>query len=212
MKNLLILSLMLSSTAFAGAPSEPTKPVKEGPVANGGYADSWSNADADSHSFSNATSQAAGGSVGDINASATSEGSSADNSLTLNYERSAPGLGQGSLYIPQCGVAGNAGGSNSNGAGFLGVAWTPKDCKRLLAAAAFQSLGMYDAACEQLMTVSVVRDYYAAKPASERPNCKEKRAPVPPAPIPAVVVNPPACPVVDQGEREKRILERCVGK
>ncbi len=94
-------------------------------------------------------------------------------SLTTNYERQAPSVAQGGLYIGECGAGGNAGGSNTNGAGFLGITWTPKDCKLLLAARAYQSLGMVDSACEMLNAISVVKKRWAEL-GIDPPKCQVK--------------------------------------
>jgi hypothetical protein len=100
---------------------------------------------------------------GDAKSAATqSQEASADNtgntqSTNVTYPRQAPSIGQGSLAIAGCGAGGNAGGSNTRGAAFLGIAFTPRDCKLLLAAAAYQAIGMADAACEMVNGITAVK-------------------------------------------------------
>jgi hypothetical protein len=113
-----------------------------------------------------ATAGAQAGAASDASATATntanqsvSADTSASNELAFNtnIERSAPSIGQGGLLIGDCGAGANAGGSNTGGAGFLGIVWTPKDCKLLLAAQAFHALGMHDEACRMVTGLSVVK-------------------------------------------------------
>lgn len=186
MKTIILAVLFLPLAALAtGHHAPPPKPDPK-PVAV--VATSHSVSDADATAISGSKSSAEGGAA-DASASqsqtaiggAANQSQSADNAgnsqaITLNskYERNAPSVGQGSLYIPQCGAAGNAGGSNTHGSAFLGFAWTPDDCKLLLAAAAYQSLAMYDSACEMLNAVSVVKKRWVeldAKP----PSCAVKQ-------------------------------------
>jgi hypothetical protein len=194
---LAILLALIPSLALAGKPKYDKPPLPQP------FSHSESNAEASSDSTSRATSEslatggdagayasggaggnltAAGGNATGGNSTSTSgdSTSTADNALTLNttVERSAPSIAQGSLYIGDCGGAANGGGSNSNGAGFLGFAWTPKDCKILLAAAAFRAIGMADASCDMINALSVVKDRYkelGIKP----PPCVSKPDPVP---------------------------------
>ena len=156
----------------------------------------------------------AGGAGGDAAASATggaatstqqqtatgiggSATASQGNQQTLAYteRRQAPSVGQGGISVPACGAGGNAGGSNTGGAAFLGLAFTPRDCKLLLAASAYQALGMYDAACEMVNGVSVVRARWRELGVSA-PSCEVK----PPEPVavaaPSVVVNATITPDV----------------
>lgn len=76
------------------------------------------------------------------------------NNTNVNYEyrqvRQAPSIGQGSFAISGCGVAGNIGGSNTSGAAFLGLGWTPAQCYDFMLAQAYQAVGETKAACEVL--------------------------------------------------------------
>lgn len=163
---ILAFGCLFSTAAYAMHPKpEPLKPAQ--PVAT---ADSVAIAGAKSVSAANATAgaNATGGAAnaqgGASNAIAAGgdggqAASSADNAINFNtkVERSAPSLGQGGLMVSDCGAGGNAGGSNRTGAGFLGFVWTPEDCKLLMAAQAFQALGMVDTACDMLNGISVVK-------------------------------------------------------
>lgn len=159
MKTLIALLALVPSLAFAT--KQTTPPVQEAPptaVANGGYA----NSDANSHSnaAASSTSNSSAYSVSENSASATSGGNVT--SFTSIDTRQAPSIAQGALYIGECGASGNAGGSRSSGSAFLGFAYTPKDCKLLLAAKAYQALGMVDSACEMLNQVSAVKAAWKA--------------------------------------------------
>ena len=90
-----------------------------------------------------------------------------------------------------CGAGGNAGGANSHGAAFLGIAFTPADCKLLLAAAAYQSLGMWDSACEMINGISTVKARWKALGVAA-PSCAVK----PPAPDVPRETTPAAAPPV----------------
>lgn len=143
----------------------------------------------------------------------SAEATGGDSSLVNNYPRQAPSLGQGSISIAGCGASGNAGGSNTHGAAFLGLAWTPADCKLLLAAAAYQALGMYDAACEMVNGVSTVKKQWKALGKSP-PLCAVKPADKPADP--PVVVNvtqttptPAACATTESVEKA---FQQCVSK
>lgn len=162
--------------------------------------------------------------VGNTIAEAGDSEASANNALTLNQNynarRQAPSVAQGSLMIGSCGAGGNAGGSNSGGAAFFGITWTPRDCKLLLAAAAYQSLGMNDASCEMINGISVVRKQWK-KLGIEPPKC-EVKLPEPVAAVPApptnVNVNVPAQDMSayvkkdELAEHEKRIISALTAK
>jgi hypothetical protein len=191
---LAILLALIPAIAIAGKPKDPPKPAPV-PVSTAvahSDAASESHATSASGAWSGSTSSAlggdataAGGNATGGNSTSTSgdSTSTADNALTLNttVERSAPSIAQGSLYIGDCGGAANGGGSNSNGAGFLGFAWTPKDCKILLAAAAFRAIGMADASCEMINALSVVKERFKELKQAPPP-CVTKPDPVPAAP------------------------------
>lgn len=150
---------------------------------------------------------------------ATANNAGNTQSTEFNYPRQAPSTAQGSLMIGACGAGGNAGGSNTHGSAFLGIAWTPADCKLLLAAAAYQALGMYDSACEMVNGIAAVKARWKTLGVSP-PSCQVK-PPVAVPPAPPVVVTVPAPATVDTSqfvtraelvEREKRQYERSVSK
>lgn len=93
--------------------------------------------------------------------------------VELNYEevRQAPSIGQGSFAIQGCGVAGNAGGSNSTGAVFLGLGWTPAQCYDFMLAQAYQSVGERKTACEVLNNTKAGKR--AKKNGVIMPNCDQ---------------------------------------
>lgn len=189
-----------------------------------------SNAESTSIAAAGASARATSGdstsnaTVGNTTAEAGDSAASANNELTLNQNynarRQAPSVAQGSLMIGSCGAGGNAGGSNSGGAAFFGITWTPRDCKLLLAAAAYQSLGMNDASCEMINGISVVRKQWK-KLGVEPPKC-EVKLPEPVAAAPAsptnVNVNVPAQDMSayvkkdELAEHEKRIISALTAK
>ncbi len=175
---LLIPSLALATGKPTTPPAETTQPVAVAGAAAGAVASSESS----SHSSAGSWSEGGNATGGESTSDASSN--SGGNSLSTSYTapRQAPSVGQGSLYIPSCGVAGNAGGSRDSGSAFLGFAFTPKDCKLLLVAASYQALGMVDAACEAINATSVARQLWKGSP----PPCAVKVPPVvatPPAPV-----------------------------
>lgn len=104
------------------------------------------------------TNTANGGDGGDASASAVVAEGAVDNDVdvtvnagtTYQQVRQAPSIAQGSFAISGCSVGGNAGGSNKNGAAFLGFGWTPKECYAFMLAQAYQSIGQYKAVCDIL--------------------------------------------------------------
>lgn len=122
--------------------------------------------------------------------SAGASASNGGNTLTVNETqvRNAPALGQGSFAIQGCGVAGNVGGSNTNGSGFFGFGFTPEQCYDFMLAQSYQALGAYAAACEVLNNSRAGRR--AAKRGVTLPVC------TPPTPPAAVVTPTPAPPAL----------------
>ena len=107
----------------------------------------------------------AGGDGGDASATAVVAEGAVDNDVNVNVNagttyhqvRQAPSIAQGSFAITGCSVGGNAGGSNKNGAAFLGFGWTPKECYAFMLAQAYQSIGQYKAVCDILRNTKVGR-------------------------------------------------------
>lgn len=129
-----------------------------------------------------------------------------ETTVTNINPRQAPAVGQGSFAIQGCGVGGNAGGSNTNGAAFLGITFTPAQCYDFMLAQAYQAAGAYRAACEVLNTSKAGRR--AKKRGVELPVCYAP-APPPVAPPTVVVEKPvecPACPDCDKA------FKQCVAK
>lgn len=147
------------------------------------------------------------------------QANNAGNSLEVNthVQRSAPGVGQGGLFVGDCGAGANGGGSNTNGAAFLGFAWTPGDCKLLKAAAAYQALGMYDAACEMVNGISAVKARWKTLKMTP-PDCAIRQAQFYDNNAPAREAPPAAVDLSEYvkrdelAEREKRIVERTTRK
>jgi hypothetical protein len=127
----------------------------------------------------------------------------------------AASQGQGSFAIQGCGVAGNGGMSNTNGAGFLGFGFTPEQCYDFQLAQAYAALGAYAAACEVLNLSRAGQR--AAKRGVALPTCS---APVPPVDLSPVqpvnvYVQQPAAPPVQReqcDDRVDRAFKQCVSK
>lgn len=143
-------------------------------------------------------------------ASSGPSSSTADNalSLTQNYthERSAPSVAQGALYAGQCVAAGNAGGSNTGGSAFLGLAFTPYECHLARQAAAYEAAGDSVTACEiRRRSPSMLR--LKKQTGFEPPPCYPK---VPVAPALAVQPDPVDTSQFvtkdDLAERDRRII------
>jgi hypothetical protein len=194
-----LLALILTQTAIAGHPPKLTNPPKP----------------EQTQSQQQQQGQNQGQEQGQQQ---VAEATNAGNTQSITYPRQAPSVAQGSLMVGGCGAGGNAGGSDSGGSAFLGFAVVTRDCKLLLAAAAYQSLGMYDAACEMVNGISSVKRRWKDLGAVP-PSCEVKPPPPPETP-PAVVVN------VREGlgrddlnaegkrleERQDRQVERGLGK
>lgn len=82
-------------------------------------------------------------------------------SITIQGARQIASLSQGSWAAPECGSGGNAGGSGTGGAGFLGAYWTPADCKLMMIAYTWAHIGMYGEACKTLTATKTLRGAYA---------------------------------------------------
>lgn len=144
----LLISLLVSSTALAGHPKKPPPAVK--------VAVEQSQA-VEVHQVQDQTQNQT--------ASAVNDG----NSVNVVEQSSAPSVSQGSFAIAGCALAGNAGGSKLSGSAFLGFAFTPKECYKYLTAQAYQAVGQYEAACQILNTTRTAKD--AAKEGVKLPDC-----------------------------------------
>ena len=124
------------------------------------------------HGGEGGSATAYGGEGGDATALAAAQGgqggeggsaqaSSGGNTMTVQTtyrtRRQAPPIAQGGLAIAHCGAGANAGGSGTGGAGFLGVAWTPRECHKYITASNYAALGMYSMACAILNTTRATR-------------------------------------------------------
>lgn len=76
---------------------------------------------------------------------------------TYQQVRQAPSIAQGSFAIQGCGAAGNVGGTNSHGAAFLGLGFTPAECYAFLLAQAYQAVGETQTACEVLNSTKAAK-------------------------------------------------------
>lgn len=198
----LIAAVLICGHAFAHKipPKEP--PATDPPVVTAPTASASAG--------SSATAIATANPVANSDANAASD---AHNDLTIssNVERSAPSLAQGGLFIGDCGAGGNAGGSNTHGAGFLGLVWTPGDCKLLLAAQAFHAIGMSDEACRMVTGISAVQKRYRELH-MDAPDCALKKAVTVAAIAP---IKPDLSNYVTRDElkaRDLRLLEKTTGK
>lgn len=139
-------------------------------------------------------------------ASASASANNAGNSQITNFSspRQAPSIGQGSFAIQGCGVAGNAGGSQSSGAAFLGFAFTPQQCYDFMLAQAYASVGAERAACEVLNKSKAGRR--AEKRGVVLPICSTPILP-PASPPVSINVQPANCT-----EQTDRAFKQCVKK
>lgn len=188
-RTLTLVAALLAAPAFAVNEPEPTKKPSQPPKIMQGQTQAVSQAQLQAQDQAQDQAQAQGQaqqaeaqalSYSESAASSGSSSSSGGNSQSLSMDnpRQAPAISQGSFAIQGCGVAGNLGGSNTSGAGFLGFGFTPEQCYDFMLAQAFQSLGAYEAACK------VLNASRAGKRAAERgvtlPKCTPPAA-LPPA-------------------------------
>jgi outer membrane murein-binding lipoprotein Lpp len=113
-----------------------------------------------------------------------------EQAVQFSYPRQAPAVAQGSLALAGCGAGGNAGGSNTHGAAFLGLAWVTRECHGWTLAQTYAALGYIKAACEVANSQKAARR--AQKRGATLPDCDtlpvQPVAPAPAEPSPAVVV------------------------
>lgn len=171
MKTLAIFLPLLASSVFANDSPPPQTPETKPPIASQEQVQEQEQIQIQGQEQTLNSNQNAFNSA---NSNATSS-----NNQSISYEYRTPGsLAQGSLMIGDCGAGVNGGGSNTNGAGFLGITWTPEDCKLILAAKVFIALGMYDSACEMTMGISAVqarwKDIKKLNPNFVKPSCEIK--------------------------------------
>ncbi len=107
---------------------------------------------------------------------AVSQSASQANSQSVNFDGSdrSVALGQGSIYIPDCGAGGNAGGGDNGSVGFLGWTYVPAWCQDFQYAAWLLSVGDYEAACEVMAKSKVGKR--AAKKGIRAPVCSGRTA------------------------------------
>lgn len=115
----------------------------------------------------------------DANAKATA--SSGGNSLSVTEARQAPAIAQGGLYLTGCGFSGNAGGSQSSGAAFLGLQFITPGCHDLIQIQNEASFGNVKTACElNRLTEAGKRNMKRLREAGlEAQPCADPVAPVP---------------------------------
>lgn len=109
--------------------------------------------------------------------SSSAQGGTASVDYSYREVRQAPAVGQGSFAIQGCAVAGNVGGSNTNGAAFLGLGWTPDECYTFMLAQAYQSVGEQSAACQILNSTKAAQR--ARKQGVTLPSCEPSSTPAP---------------------------------
>jgi hypothetical protein len=126
------------------------------PFSNANYAENSSSVgDVTTTNTNNNT--VSGGAGGEASANAVVESGAvqvSEGAFQSNYTykevQQAPAIGQGSFAIQGCAFAGNAGGSWTGGAAFLGFGWTTEQCYDFLLAQAYQSIGEKKAVCDIL--------------------------------------------------------------
>lgn len=155
---------------------------------------------AEAQALSNSESAAQAG------ATATSSSGGNTQSTHIVTRESAAALAQGSLFVGDCGFAGNAGGSGRGGAGFLGLAWQTPQCNDFKLAGYYFTIGDYATGC------AIIAETPAGKRQAKRgialPQCANP-PPVVPVPPTVVIEKPadcPACPDCDKA------FKQCVAK
>ena len=201
MKYLTLLALLASIGAYAGDyHNPPPKAVSQHQEAE---ASAKANASATGGSGGSATANG-----GTSSSDATGGNAQSGSTLVNTYPQQVPALGQGSFAIQGCGVAGNLGGANSHGAGFLGFGFTPSECYRFMLAQAYQAVGQTVTACEVLAHTDTAKA--AVKDGLALPDCKPAPVNTPPAPVAVVPVD--AVTHQELREVETRITDKAVKK
>lgn len=228
MKTMLVLILMMAVPAYATnkPPEKPVTPTNTSQSVSSATAKANAAAKASSNSAAkssatggSAKSTATGGAGGNAstgpqsqdqsqNASADNAGNTQTLHQTYEQVRQAPSVGQGSIIPPACGAGGNAGGSNSTGAAFLGFSWVTADCHRYITAQNYLALGMPEFACEILNTTKTSKRV-VSELGIELPACGKAKEKQPDA-VPTVVVVPTVDPGVDA--KIERAFKQTVSK
>jgi hypothetical protein len=198
---LLLAAVVLATTAYAGGKTDP-KPTTPTTPATGAEASASADAAAIAAlraEISQLQAQIQGQQQGQAqgqhqtaqggDAAANNEG--VEQAVEFSYPRQAPSVAQGSIAIAGCGAGGNAGGSNTGGAAFLGFSWVTPECHGWTLAQTYAAIGDVKAACEVANSQKAARR--AAKRGATLPDCNNLPVPVAPAepapaPSPAVVV------------------------
>jgi hypothetical protein len=181
------LALLWSLTAGATTAPQPTSPKNDVKSTAGAHAGAHADARSTSQSRSSSSARggaarststasggratAAGGEGGEAFAAAGDNLNTVDASQYYEDQRDIPMMVMGIVAPNDCGAGGQAGGAGTNGAGFLGFAWTTKNCYALKTGAAFAAAGDYELACE--LWVAANRKMLA-KTGVGRINCAER--------------------------------------
>ena len=208
MKYLTIIALLITTGAYAGEHHNP--PPKAVSQSQHQTQTAKANAEADASANSTNTNNATGGAGGSATANggdAQATGGTSAASLVNEQPRQVPATAQGSFAIQGCGVAGNLGGANSHGAGFLGFGFTPSECYRFMLAQAYQAIGQSQTACEVLAHTDTAKA--AVKDGLALPDCHPAAARIDPVAVPL-----PQDAVTHQELREveTRITDKAVKK
>lgn len=148
------------------------------------------------HQSQGQSQTATGGAGGSASSDASS---SANNALNVSEVRQAPSVSAGSVFIPECGAGGSAGGSDRSGSAVFGWAYVPAWCQDFKYAAWLWSVGDHEGACKVMAESKPGKR--AAKKGISAPSC------VPPKP-PQPVAAPAPCPAAVSCEQARRIDEQ----
>lgn len=170
---LTILLALIPAAALANNSPPPSTPTPAPVAVSGSVAAAVAGSRSEASAGADASSTANGGNStveSSVAAENTAEGGSGGNGGNVTYRgASAPAVAQGSIGIVGCGAGGNAGGSNSHGAAFLGLSFVTPECHGWSLANAYLAIGERQAACEVLNTQKAAKR--AKKRGAKLPDC-----------------------------------------
>lgn len=166
---------------------------------------------------SDATATAAAGAEAAATAGAESKATAdSKQTVTVSHEAGPAALGQGAVILNGCGFGANAGGSDSGGAGFLGVTFVTPGCWDAMNIANEAAFGNVRTACEMnRLTPAGKRNAERLREAGITPEPCRDPPPAPEATPPAAASTDPRDQTVTRGEMLEtvnRAFETAVSK
>ena len=104
-----------------------------------------------------ASKSISGAAAGASSIAAQQQGTTVSNTSYTESRAAANTVGLGTQIIAGCGIAGEAGGSNSHGSAVLGIGFTTEECYAYIEAQALNAIGDRESACQVLHTTNAAK-------------------------------------------------------